>query len=86
MHAPNPSFPTFLLSACPDLWAVDMLFVVGGYSDIKAAGVITRECARCHVPCSGPLVPGQGGRPSNSGWRSFVVLRVWLPLSLPRGC
>eukprot|EP00887_Chlorella_sp_A99_P002340 scaffold10.g2340.t1 len=32
-----------------DLWAVDMLFVVGGYTDIKTAGAITRECARAHT-------------------------------------
>ena len=40
-----------------DMWAIDMVFVVGGNGGNAGANAIQRECARCGVTCSVIGVP-----------------------------
>ncbi|PSC73867.1 Hydroxymethylglutaryl-mitochondrial isoform B [Micractinium conductrix] len=42
---------------CLDLWAIDMLFVIGGQHEMSTAGVIHNMCERLHVPCVVVAVP-----------------------------
>ena len=39
------------------MWAIDMVFVVGGNGGNAGANAIQRECARCGVTCSVIGVP-----------------------------
>jgi 6-phosphofructokinase 1 len=40
-----------------DMWAIDMVFVVGGNGGNAGANAIQEECARCGVVCSVIGVP-----------------------------
>ncbi|KAL4421968.1 hypothetical protein ABPG77_010991 [Micractinium sp. CCAP 211/92] len=40
-----------------DLWAIDMLFVIGGRQEISSAGAIQSMCERLNVPCAIVALP-----------------------------
>ncbi|EFN59177.1 hypothetical protein CHLNCDRAFT_29590 [Chlorella variabilis] len=40
-----------------DLWAIDMLFVIGNRHDIDSAGVVQRMCDQCSVQCAVIALP-----------------------------